>query len=64
MESFNEILAKGLTFLVLKTVHKKSVARDYSPELLASMLKKSVQATRSSDKVFITTIYLLPCYKL
>ena len=64
MESFNEILAKGLTFLVLKAIHKKSVARDYSPQLLASMLKKSVQATRSSDKVFITTIYLLSCYML
>ena len=51
MECSNDILAKGLAFLVLKIVNKKSVARDYSPELLASMLRKSATVTRSLDEV-------------
>ena len=53
MESFNEILARGPTVLVLKAVRKKSVSRDCSLEFLASMFEKSIQATRSSDKVFL-----------
>jgi hypothetical protein len=57
MESFNEILANGLAFLVLKTIHQKAIAVDYSPKVLASMLKSSVQATRSSDKVFFNLFF-------
>ena len=58
MECSNDILAKGVTFLALKIVNKKSVAKDYSPELLASMLRKSATATRSLDEV-ICNLFLL-----
>ena len=51
MERSNDILAKGLAFLVLKIVHKKSEAKEYSPDLLANMLRNSIKETRSLDEV-------------
>jgi hypothetical protein len=52
MEGSNDTLAKGLVFLVLKIVHKKAVARDSSPKVLASMLRNFATATRILDEVF------------
>ena len=51
MERSNEFLAKDLAFLVQKTVHKNSEARDYTPNFLADILQDSIQHTRSLNEV-------------
>ena len=52
MERSNDSLANGLAYLVLKIVHKTSEPREYSPNLLASMLSDTKKRTRGADEVF------------
>jgi hypothetical protein len=49
MDSSNDYLAKGLVNLVLKSVHKNVLARNYTPQISLSFYKHLGKQTRSAE---------------